>query len=219
VIDSPVHDLEQFLQRRLNQPLPGAAAQRRFATRPSPDGWAPELQPDTARRAAALLLLYPGATGPHLPLTVRRHDLPQHAGQVSLPGGAQDPGESSAETALREAREEVGIATDGIRLLGPLSTIWIPVSNFLVTPIVGVIDQRPDFMVHAGEVAQLLELPLTHLRDDRHVAWGQRPRGGAMVAYPYIAFGGHRIWGATAMILSEFISLFDDDEADAASRR
>ncbi len=129
--------LETFLTRRLRDPLPGAAAQQRFAPIPVRPGWAPDLTPDTARRAAVLLLLYPGATGPALPLTVRHPDLPHHAGQVSLPGGALDPGESPDAAALREATEEIGVAAGQVRLLGALSTLWIAVSNFVLTPARG----------------------------------------------------------------------------------
>ena len=211
--DVPVSDLEQFLRHRLAQPLPGPTAQRRFASAPHLPGWEPDLTPETARRAAALLLLYPGRDGVMLPLTVRQTGLPQHAGQVSLPGGAEDPGESSLDTALREAHEEIGVMPDRIRLVGQLSTLWIPVSNFVLTTIVGVSDQRPAFRPHAGEVADLLELPLSHLRDQRHIQWGRRHQRGVDVDYPYVAFAGHQIWGATAMVLSEFVCLFDANHA------
>jgi 8-oxo-dGTP pyrophosphatase MutT (NUDIX family) len=209
VRDDLLSDLESFLRRRLAEPLPGPAAQRRFATTPPQPEWAPDLTPETARRAAALLLLYPTTEGMMLPLTVRQAGLPHHGGQVSLPGGAQDPGESSIDTALREAHEEIGVAAGHVRLVGQLSTLWIPVSNFVLTPIVGVADRRPDFRPHAGEVADLLELPLAHLRDSRHIQWGRRSRRGLQIDYPYVAFEGHHIWGATAMILSEFVCLFD----------
>src|SRR5687768_9984333 len=123
--------LELFLRGALRAPLPGPAAQRRFAPAPLRDGWAPDLLPHGARRAAALLLIHPGPDGPSFPLTVRHHDLPHHPGQVSLPGGKLDPGEDGRAAALREAWEEIGVPSDDVRIVGSLSTVWIAVSNFV----------------------------------------------------------------------------------------
>ena len=101
--------LEVLLAGRLTRPLPGAAAQWKFAPTPALKGWEPDKPPATARAAAALILLYPGEHGPSFPLTMRRHDLPHHPGQISLPGGALDPDEEAAAGALREAHEEIGV--------------------------------------------------------------------------------------------------------------
>jgi 8-oxo-dGTP pyrophosphatase MutT (NUDIX family) len=205
-------DFERELRVRLTQPLPGAEAQRRFAPTPARSGWAPHLQPADARRAAALLLVYPGATDPTLVLTVRHEGLPQHAGQISLPGGAIDPGESAEAAALREAAEEIGVTADQVRIAGALSPLWIPVSNFVVTPIVGVADTRPVFRLHPDEVSGLIEVSLPDLRDVTRVGWAQRQRLQQTVDYPFIGVGEHgehQVWGATAMILSEFLCLFE----------
>src|SRR6187397_2909246 len=151
-------DFERELGARLRQPLPGADAQRRFAPVPVRPGWAPDLPAADARRAAALLLVYPRGNGPTLVLTIRHAGLPHHPGQVSLPGGAIDPGESTEAAALREAHEEIGVTPDEVRIVGALSPLWIPVSNFDVTPLVGVADARPAFRPHPGEVSGLIEL-------------------------------------------------------------
>jgi len=148
--------LETFLARRLTEPLPGAAAQWRFAPTPALKGWEPDKPPATARRAAALILLYPGEHGPSFPLTMRRHDLPHHPGQISLPGGALDPGEAPADGAVREAHEEIGIVPADIRVLGALSPLWVIVSNFVVQPFVGVVDYRPEFRASPREVSALI---------------------------------------------------------------
>jgi 8-oxo-dGTP pyrophosphatase MutT (NUDIX family) len=211
-----IEALEQFLRARLAEPLPGADAQRRFAPVPLLPGWSPDLQPAAARRAAALLLFYPSALGPTLPLTVRHTSLPHHAGQISLPGGALDPGESLEAAATREAQEEIGIRPDRLRLLGALSPLWIPVSNFIVTPCVAVTDDRPEFRLHPGEVSALVEAPLSHLRDPVHIRWAQRQRLEQLVDYPFIEIEHHQVWGATAMILSEFLCLFDANHAPPA---
>ncbi len=201
--------LEAFLRRRLVEPLPGPDAQRRFAPLPLLPGWSPDHLPPEARRAAALLLFYPSSAGATIPLTVRDARLPQHAGQISLPGGAIDPGESNDAAALREAEEEIGVRATDVRTIGALSSLWIPVSNFVLTPIVGVVDARPAFAPRLGEVSAIIEVPLDHLRDPAHVRWARRERRGEPIDYPYIAIDEHAIWGATAMVLGEAIALFE----------
>jgi 8-oxo-dGTP pyrophosphatase MutT (NUDIX family) len=202
--------IEAFLHRRLNEPLPGADAQRRFAPRPPHKGWAPDLVPDTARKAAALILMYPGAAGPSLPLTVRRHDLPQHPGQISLPGGAMDEGEAPADAALRETHEEIGVAPESVRIIGALSSFFVIVSNFVVYPFIGITDTRPTFRPEAREVAEVLEAPVQELLDRTRTGWDRQPRGNIIVDLPFLTTGSHIVWGATAMILGEFGALFDE---------
>lgn len=214
--DADIDALEAFLRTRLRAPLPGPDAQRRFAPTPLLPGWSPDAHPPAARRAAALLLCYPSPLGPTLALTVRHASLPHHAGQISLPGGAIDPGESVEAAAAREAQEEIGVAPDRLRLVGALSPLWIPVSNFVVTPVVAVTDERPAFRLHPDEVSALVEAPLSHLRDPAHIRWAQRQRLEQLVDYPFIEIEHHRVWGATAMVLSEFLCLFDADHAPPA---
>jgi len=204
-----VSAIEALLERQFGQPLPGAAAQRRFAPTPWLDGWQPNLLPESARHAAALILVCPDAAGLAVPLTVRHAGLARHAGQVSLPGGALDPGESRRAAALREAEEEIGVPADRVRILGALSTLWIAVSNFIVHPFVGVAHAAPDFRVRPGEVEHLVKAPLAHLADPSRVRWESRERFGTPVRYPFFDVDGHRVWGATAMILGEFLCLLD----------
>jgi 8-oxo-dGTP pyrophosphatase MutT (NUDIX family) len=211
--DPAISVLEASLRERLQSPLPGRSAQGRFAPSPWAPEWSPELRPETARRAAALILLYPGKAGPAVALTVRHAGLPHHAGQVSLPGGAIDPGESADAAALREAQEEIGVTADRIRLVGALSTLWVPVSNFVVHPFVGVARRPPEFRLDPREVDSLVEAPVAVLRDPGRLHWIGRERRGVEVKYPYFDVAGHVVWGATAMILGEFVCLFDRDHA------
>jgi 8-oxo-dGTP pyrophosphatase MutT (NUDIX family) len=205
--------LEHNLRERLRLPLPGAAAHWRFAPRPSPTDWGPDLEPDTARRAATLILIYPGHDGPAFPLTVRRADLAHHPSQVSLPGGALDPGESADAAALREAFEEIGVASEHIRIVGRLSPLWVSVSNFVIEPFIGFTTVRPTFLLHPGEVEALLEVPLADVRDPKRLAWAALRRNGIPFDFPYFDLAGQRVWGATAMILGELACLFDADHA------
>jgi 8-oxo-dGTP pyrophosphatase MutT (NUDIX family) len=209
---SEVGDLasvEAFLVDRLAQPLPGAPAHWRFAPTPALAGWQPDLTPDTARRAAALILIYPGASGPSIALTKRRADLPHHPGQISLPGGALDAGESPQAAALRETEEEIGVDPQAVRIVGALSTLWVVVSNFVVHPFVAVTSDRPTFRPEPREVDQLIEAPLGGLRDPTALHWDEQVRRGVRVYYPHFNVDGHAVWGATAMILGEFACLFD----------
>lgn len=206
-------DLTRFLTARLGEPLPGPRAQAGFAPVPLIEGWEPDLLPESARRAAALLLLYPGPDGPTIPLTMRRADLPHHPGQISLPGGALDPGEAVDAAALREAEEEVGLPSSDVTVLGALSTLWIPMSNFVLTPIVAVSHTAPLFRPHAAEVEAMLDLPLDWVIDRGRIRWAERNRQGQPIRYPYFDVNGAHVWGATGMILNEFACLFDPDRA------
>ncbi len=186
--------------------LPGLDAQVRMAPRPR-RGWRPEQRADRVRVAAALVLLYPRDGRPHLLLTVRAGDLRRHSGQVSFPGGAIEPGEAIASAALREAAEEVGLDPSIVRVLGPLTPLHIPVSDFIVHPIVGVMDRTPEFAHAAAEVARVLQVPIDELLDPARVHLTTRMRGDELVEVPYFDLGGEIVWGATAMMLSELLSI------------
>ena len=140
-----------------------------------------------------------------IPLTVRASGLRRHAGQISLPGGATDPGETLAEAALREAHEEIGVDPSRVRVLGQLTPVFVLVSGFTLHPIVGVTDRRPFFLPAAHEVEQILEVSVTDLQDASRIRRGTRTREGVAIEYPYFDLLGHQVWGATAMILGEFI--------------
>ena len=204
---SPLHRLERSLRTRLAETLPGVQAQLKFAPTPARPGWrAGHFPPDT-RTAAALLLLYPHGKGVAMPLTIRASGLARHAGQISLPGGASDDGETLSQTALREAAEEVGVDATAVRVLGELTPVHVVVSGFTLHPVIGVTDERPEFVAAPGEVDQILEVSLDDLRDASRIGKHTRIREGVAVEWPYFDLMGHQGWGATAMILGEFICL------------
>ena len=208
-----VRDVEGVLRTRLAGTLPGLEAQIRFAPNPSRAGQSPA----GARLAAALLLLYPGEEGAALPLTVRASTLARHAGQISLPGGATEAGETLADAALREASEEIGVDPGTVRVLGELTPVHVLVSGFTLHPVVGVTDTRPPFQAAPGEVDQIIEVRLEDLRDASRIRTGTRLREGVAVEYPYFDLHGHHVWGATAMVLGEFVCLLAGDESQAGS--
>ena len=200
-------EIEAHLRTRLRGTLPGVEAQIRFAPFPRSRGWRAGEFPVGARTAAALLCLYPADTGVAIPLTVRASTLARHAGQISLPGGATDPGETPAQAALREASEEIGIDPASVRLLGDLTPIHVLVSGFTLHPVVGITDVRPSFQPAPGEVDEIVEVRLEDLQDASRIRTGTRNREGVEVQYSYLDLGGHQVWGATAMVLGEFIQL------------
>ncbi|MGE5360215.1 MAG: NUDIX hydrolase [Bacteroidales bacterium] len=184
--------------------LPGPDAQALMAPHPR-RGWKPSPRPSGVQLAAVLVLLYPRNDRPHLVLTVRAGALPQHAGQVSFPGGAIEPGEAVASAALREAAEEVGIDPSVVRVIGALTPLHIPVSDFLVHPIVAVLDRTPAFAHAAAEVDRVVEVPVADLLDPARRRRTTRMRDGDLVEVPYFDLEGEFVWGATAMMLAEFI--------------
>jgi 8-oxo-dGTP pyrophosphatase MutT (NUDIX family) len=157
----------------------------------------------SARAAATLLALVPGTDGGIVvPLTVRRSDLRSHPGEVSLPGGAVDPGDASPrDAALREAWEEIGLHPSAVRIVGALDEVWIPVSNFELRPFVGVVAHRPTWVPHDREVATIVEFPLAALFDpDALVEEEFEGRGWRVRAGAY-RYGDVLVWGATALTL------------------
>jgi 8-oxo-dGTP pyrophosphatase MutT (NUDIX family) len=186
--------------------LPGVEAQLRMAPQPR-GGWKPGFAPDQARPAAALLLLFPVEGRAVILLTKRSPHLPAHAGQVSLPGGAVDPGESIEDAALREAEEEVGLARSAVGLVGRLTPLHIPVSGFVLHPVVGVAAARPPMRPEPGEVDRIIEAPVAHVLDPARHHRVQRAIGAYEFEMPYFDLDGEQVWGATAMVLAEFAAV------------
>jgi 8-oxo-dGTP pyrophosphatase MutT (NUDIX family) len=166
-----------------------------------------ELTVDGFRAAAVALLLVDRGGVPHVPFIVRPQAMRTHSGQIALPGGVRDPDDPSfAATARREAFEELGIPPGEVRVLGMLDDVATP-TGYVVTPVVGVLTSRADYVPNPHEVAHVFEAPLTTFADrgaaedlGEREGWGLRYR---LRAYPYQT---HRIWGVTALILD---SLFD----------
>jgi 8-oxo-dGTP pyrophosphatase MutT (NUDIX family) len=165
--------------------------------------------PGEARVGAVLILLYCHQGEPHLPFTRRRDDLPYHAGQLSFPGGRREQGEPLHATALREAQEEIGLDPAGVTILGELTSLYIPASDFLVNAYVAWREAgRPAFSRQAAEVAEILEMPLSYfLRPEvsRREAW-QLPGFVEPIDVPFFAINGHKMWGATAIFVSELLA-------------
>lgn len=157
--------------------------------------------------AAVLILMYPADGGTSIVFIKRNEYDGPHSAQVSLPGGAWEKGDGSLHnTALRETREELGIS-DEMEILGSLTELHIPVSNFLVSPFVGVMANTPVFQPDIAEVQFIIETPLEDLLDPRMKDSGRMFRHDQFIDAPFYRVGNEKIWGATAMMLSEFLQL------------
>ncbi len=165
-----------------------------------------------ARAAATLLLVHPGVDGELVvPLTVRHTEMRTHAGEVSLPGGAVDPSDASAEAAaLREAWEEIGLVAGSAWVAGALDDIWIPVSNFKLRPFVATAAVRPELHPRTSEVAAILELPLRLILTDEIVSEEEFTGPGWRLTAAVYRYAGQRIWGATARTLAMFATVLTD---------
>lgn len=212
----------EAIQQALAGPLPGTEGQIKMAPQPRAGQLNRWEIPDNYREASVLLLLYPHHQPDQLELELhvvltRRPDYPgTHGGQISLPGGRREGDETLQITALREAYEEIGLDPAAVKVLGQLSPLYTPPSNFYIYPFIAYSPVRPAFQPDVKEVAELIEAPLHLLFDpsiQREEIWHFPNYGERRV--PFFDVFGHCVWGATAMILSEFLTLLQTNDIAA----
>ena len=197
------------LQLAVQGALPGKEAQLLMAPQPIDPRRIAAKVPEDHRKSGVLLLLYPDASTIYFPLIKRPQYPGAHSGQVALPGGkVEDWDPDVIFTALREAEEEIGIDAGKVEVIGSLTELYIPVSNFLVSPIVGFLDHKPTFIPEQREVARIIPTALNHLVQPDIVKLTPISLGGGKyLETPYFDIAGEVVWGATAMILSELIQV------------
>ncbi len=194
-MDHFIHQLSVILK----QPLPGWKAQKHLM----PEGRELEAFSDDLTPAAVLICLYKQDNEWIFPLIRRTIDGFAHSGQIALPGGRREGSESDRETALREAHEEVNILPDKVKVIGMTSVLPIPVSNHIVQPVVGYTVNKPDFIPEPKEVAEIFSVSAKALCEGE-IQYELRHFKNREWEIPFFEIDGHKVWGATAMILSEF---------------
>jgi 8-oxo-dGTP pyrophosphatase MutT (NUDIX family) len=200
------------IEKGLWAPLPGIPAQLAMVPEPRPGHKAYYEVEDSSRKAGVLVLLYVRDGRLRVLLTRRTERVLHHRGQISLPGGEQHPGESIEATALRETAEELGPDLGAVRVLGRLTPLFIPPSNYCIYPTVAFVPGHLVFHLQPEEVDEVIEVPVEHLADPANVRRETWTVGGREAEVPFYAFEGHKIWGATAMVLAELLALIGRPE-------
>jgi 8-oxo-dGTP pyrophosphatase MutT (NUDIX family) len=167
---------------------------------------APDPEPPPGDRLAAVLALFIGRSDPSLLFTVRAEGLSRHAGEVSFPGGLQDPGESLIETALREVGEEIGLDGAGIEVLGALPSVHTTISGILVVPYVGMVSSSPALTINEDEIDEVVTVPVARLIEIEEAVEYERPGGERWRGFAY-PLTHHTIWGATGWMLHSLLEL------------
>jgi 8-oxo-dGTP pyrophosphatase MutT (NUDIX family) len=204
----------QNLKKRLSQPLPGEKGQARMANFKRQIELAQRPMPDNHKVACVMILLFLKEEAWHLVLIQRtKNPKDKHSGQISFPGGRHETTDGElVNVALRETTEEIGIAAENIEILGRLTDLYIPVSNFRVFPFVGLLKKDATFTPQLGEVEQILTFPIAHFHNlaNQKTIDMEVYNGMVLKEVPYFDLDGKVLWGATAMIISEFLMVNEE---------
>ncbi len=200
------------LEKILKSPLPGRLGQETMAPLPVDESRFPIQLEKEYRKGAVLILFYPDQDLTLVPFIKRPIYKGVHSGQISFPGGKWELGDNDLKvTALREAEEEIGVNSNKIEILGSLSELYIPPSNFLVSPFIGYTLEKPEFVPDPLEVDRIITFPfhqLVHL-STRKIG-SVKARSGLKLNAPYFEIDKEVVWGATAMILGELLYLWEN---------
>jgi 8-oxo-dGTP pyrophosphatase MutT (NUDIX family) len=172
-----------------------------------------DLKPDeNTRKSAVLILLYPHEDQVYFPLILRPLYNGFHSGEIGLPGGRYELTDKDLiQTALRETEEEIGVKIEEIQVLGTLTEIYIGPSNFFVLPVVGYLPHRPDFIVDEHEVEEILEVRVNYFSDPSVIDSATIPIPNDLVLTPYYKVKDYKVWGASAKMINELLSVLDDN--------
>lgn len=201
-----------LLEKGMKHPLPGKEAQLSMSPNPQDLRRFDTKLPLNHRKSAVLILFYPNEDKAFFPLIKRPVYPGVHSGQIALPGGKMEEEDQDViDTALREAWEEVGVLPQQVKLIGKMSDLFIPASNFLVSPILGYSEEMPDFVPEEKEVARIIETAVSTLyeptiRKKKILEFSNNFR----LDTPYFEVDKEMVWGATAMILSELLQILEN---------
>jgi len=200
------------LEEKLNKPLKGMASQLLMA----PKHRLAEMEDAKnkikhARYSGVMILFFVNDNEELCIVFIRRSDyVGIHAGQMGLPGGRyEEKDENTMQTALRETFEEIGIEPEKIKVIGRLTGLYIPPSNFHVDPYIGFLTQKPDYKIDTREVKSVVELKLSDFFSANAIHWKDFKTHGSekLTSAPFYKIGETEIWGATAMIISELLDM------------
>ena len=195
------------IEKALMRPLPGPSAQYIMAPEYRPHHSAEQIAAFSPKIGAVMLLLNPHGTQITVILTLRKQYLGTHSGQMSFPGGKKESQDSDmTQTALRETHEEIGISPASIKVIGSLTELYIPPSNFLVYPRVGILIEKVNFKKQDTEVEEIVEIPLSFFMNEASVSKTKiKLSDNIEVSVPAYIYDKYTIWGATAIMMSEFV--------------
>ena len=188
------------LTKKMNGELPGKTAHETMMIKPRYKYIAKK----TSIPAAVLILLFPIKNKWHFFLTKRTNTVEHHKGQISLPGGMLEKGESHKEAAIRETFEELGVQSEDINIIGPLTPLYIPISNFKIFPFVGWVNSNPKLKIQSKEVSRVFSPSIFSLMDPQTKKVKDSILVGQKVKIPFFNLKNEVVWGATSMIISEF---------------
>jgi 8-oxo-dGTP pyrophosphatase MutT (NUDIX family) len=201
--------LIKYLQKRITEPLPGLPAQLSMASLTRIN--LKMIPNNRTRQSAVLILLYPSENEINIPLILRPPYDGVHGGQMAFPGGRHEKEDATLiRTALREAQEEVGLRLTDVKVLGPLTEMYIPPSNFFVQPVLAYMGHKPVFYPDSREVDQIYEVPLSTLQNPQIIGRNTLQVRGVEVDAPYYQVADRMVWGATAMMLAELLSMLGE---------
>ena len=206
--DYTFDEFTESLALKLQNPLPGDLAHARMIAQ---SRLRLSMKPnERTRRSAVLILFFPYQGEVYLPLILRPAYDGVHSGQMAFPGGRYERSdESLIRTALREAQEEIGLRLTDVRVLGQLTELFIPPSNFYVQPVVACIPYRPEFYPDPREVERVLEVNLQEMTDKSIIGESEIQVRGVTIQAPHYLVQNHKVWGATAMMISELIDVIE----------
>ena len=203
----------EALRQKFTSKLPGEAAQDRMSPQPKYVEGKEGIHQGLPINSAVMLLLIPHQGDLAIPFIKRTNVGKYHGGQIALPGGKTEPGDgNSLHTALRECEEEIGVTSKEVTVIGELSDVYIPLSNFNITPFVGTIPEMPNFVLSKNEVEKVIIIPLKDLLDDRNKTSQVLDRQEQKIIAPGYKIGENFIWGATAMMIAELEALVKNEQ-------
>lgn len=196
-----------WLTGRLRRDKPGLQAQLKMVPEPRPGQKVYTEVEATCLKAGVMILLYQREGSWHVVLIRRPSTVLYHKDQIGFPGGQLEPGENFEQAALRETWEELRVYPDQVQIIGSLTPLYIPPSNYCIYPVLATTNWPLSFKPHPEEVAEIIEVPLSHLTNSRNIRRETWMISGQPVEVPFYSFEHHKIWGATAMVLAEFLEI------------